>query len=473
MSRQKKRKAIERDNCEETKSQTENEDEEMRVIIPPHKKRKKNTCAKNKATTVQLKQKKKSKNRSTKLEHEQTAGIEIRKNKSLIDLHTDALQYVVQFLSLADRAKHIALTCKHLRAIHNTARIHHKYFGENMLRKLTLHPNAIDVAKKFRLQTLYVNPHYNMDLMSVLARKTRCLFAQEWHRDPLYFTCPNATSFYFGEGSASKMLATHEKPLSMVSFQRNYNDWETISLLSENEWKALEKCAKCISSFQLNFIINLHSDRVAVELCSKSLLNVTDLFISLRSFTPELYSGPPYCLNVLSNCYLPNLRSLEIEYWTGALYWQSLQMPNLQKLVINIVKSMPCDQTGAQKFAITHQLDDVILIMDIYNCKEILQTLQLYTKRLTVVYEDCDSVQLYDLHHLPLYEFIAATQCNLQYERLITTSYSEYQKNNLIQPNVFYGDPRAEIEQYPSVNEHERYCPKCEDDELRPYRMSQ
>ena len=429
--------------CEEKKSVTENK-EEITAAFPPHKKRKKTRKRKLENSTNQQSTNQQSKI-TTKSKTAQKPKTGMKKNNSLIDLHTDALQYVLEFISLDDRAKHIALTCKHLRILHNKALIHVNHFGNDIWKKLSKHPNNCDLAKRFRMQSLEVCPRYNMELMCVLANKTHCLCAQKWNDKSLYIMCENATCFYFGNTSAYKMLTTHQKPLSLVSFSRNLKKTEPAILLRKDEWTALEKCVKCISSFELHLLITMPKADVTTELCCESLLKVSNLLISVYKDFPGFDSSGPMRLFVQNNCFLPNLRSLEIQYWSGALYWQSLEMPNLQELIINIVGSVAINETGAEQFTINHVLDSVILIMNVKNCKLSLKSLKLQTKELTVVYENYDFGRFKKINDPQLYKFIAGTQCNLQYERLVIRSYDDNRKNDLIKHKRFYLQPRPKV----------------------------
>jgi len=126
----------------------QNKPEEMSAKLPLKKKRKKNP----KSTTAVIK-----------------------KPKLLQELDTDALQCIMQFLSLNDRAKHVALTCKRFRTIHNFTQIHYKFFGPDEWQMLHRHSDPTNLAKRFRIQILFLSPLYDLQLMSVLTSS-----AQPW-----------------------------------------------------------------------------------------------------------------------------------------------------------------------------------------------------------------------------------------------------------------------------------------------------
>lgn len=429
MQRIQKRKTIDSNYCEEEETETENKQEDISSDALSHKKRKKNT------------------KRTNEERRNEQAKSKIKKNMSLIELHTDALQYVLQFLSLIDRAKHIERTCKRLRTLSKETRIHHKHFGESMLKKLNKNPDAIDVAKRMTVESLYVSPLYNMQLMSVLAMTTKCLIAKDWNKKALCFTCPNATSLYFGKSHCCAMLNTNENPLSLVSFQRSLRMRNnTCHVLSRRECKALEECTKNTASFGVHLLVDLHQNTVRTELCCKALAKVTNLVINVRSqWATTFRFDVNNHLIVPNKCILPKLRSLEIQYWGASLRWRSLHMPNLEKLIINVVGNVEFRTTGANQFYCTHVLESVILIMTGNNCKQAMLLLRLQTKQLTLVYENYNFLTMNREDDAQLLEFISNSNPSLQYERLIIKSYDEYRQYDLINHKRFYPQARPMV----------------------------
>jgi len=368
---------------------------------------------------------------------------EEEENNCLIELHSDALKHVLEFLSLADRTKHIAFTCKRLNTLSKDAKIYYKYFNENMLKNLNEHPNAINVGKKLKVETLYVSPKYNMELMCVLAASTQCLIASNWDKEPLYFICSNASGLCFGSASACKMLTTHEKPLSQVSFTRsissNNGTRETCEVLTTHEWSALEKCIKCINLFELRLDILIEDIEQRTTLCRKSLLQVTNLAIQVSSkWWGVLDLEPDGALLVKNTYYLPQLQSLEIQLKTASLRWSSLEMPNLKRLMINVVGLLAVESTGVEEIRISHVLDCITLIMNTTNCKTSLKRFQLQTKQLEIVFDHYNPHLPNEVVKAELYKFIGMTNCNLQYESLMMTSHTDYFSNDEINREKYF-----------------------------------